>query len=189
MHVLLLREEPIAYDAHAFALEVEAEIALKAMLRPHFALRKQVHMRHWSGWLGRIDFMGVALCDFPIDWFGIEAKRTYSQFNEFTKGVRQAISYRQSVIEEKKLPNLAGTRFPIVLLWPTPSGYGGWEANGGVGGVMRLAGQYNVGAIVTRYGEPRFIGCGGQLWWSPSTGPTKLLNEIASNIDRGWEPR
>lgn len=187
--LLLVSSQSSEYDAHRFAYEVEAEQELERLLKPHFILRRQIHMRHWSGSLGRMDYLAVPRGDFPVSWFGIEAKRDFTGFNQFTSGIVQAYRYRESTVEEKeRLTVIKGEHPPFVLLWPTPVGYGSFD-NTMLGGAMRVAGKVNVGAIVTRRGRLQFIGCGGHLWWDEVTGPTRLLEQITADDERGWKVR
>jgi len=133
-----------------FESEAEARADLEALLGPWFILQAEVPCWFGGQWL-RIDYMASPRgdVDFPYDSFGVEVKRGYRGFNQYTAALKQAIDYTHCEVGDR--------RIGVVFVYPgTP--------REGAGGADRLAGQFRVGTIRRAHELPRFEICGGKLW-------------------------
>lgn len=138
-----------------FVTEKDAERYIEMILKEEFHLLDQVHLKHWSERdKPRIDYMAAPKhrAKFPCDadFVGIEIKKGYDDFRDFTAAVYQCIAYRESVLNEKRTSCLNGKPMPFVFLFPA------WEPPGVEGrdirsewaeGVYRQAGRFDVGFI------------------------------------------
>jgi hypothetical protein len=147
------REAQQTWEKLEFETEGDARIYLEQLLAPWFHLRPEVNAAFGSQVL-RVDYVAFPKdgSDFPYPRFGIEVKRGYqNHFKHYSAALKQAIDYTQCLVD--------GRRLGVVFLFP-----GLPEEQGMVRGAHRLAGQFRVGTIRVRYGQPRFDMCGGRLW-------------------------
>ena len=145
-----------------FTSEQEATTFLCESLHSQgWALTPQVTMRHFGGMHLRIDLIAVPGFPFPAEFVGIECKASYDAFTDFTAALKQGIDYRQSVIADVRLPQLAGKQPKWVFVYPGMTGYDGMT-----GGAERLAGKFNVGIITVDRGELRMFVNAASLWGS-----------------------
>lgn len=117
------------------------------MLEDEFILIRQWRLRLLSGAYRRMDYLVIPLGPFPVEWFGIEVKRGYEHFREFTAALAQAIEYRHAEVADPRIKGrYLGQRPPHVYVFPPIEGdglYPGMRA-----GAVRLAGKFNVGVLV-----------------------------------------
>lgn len=150
-------------------------------------------MTHLDGTKLRIDYIAVPRPElqFPAPFVGIELKRGYSQFRDFSKALKQCVDYRHSVIADARSTKSQGMTPPFVFLYPPLAGeneqsvYAGMEA-----GAVRFAGQFNVGILreSRSYWSPepviRFEIAATRLW-SNNYGANALGDAFGSGRRRG----
>jgi hypothetical protein len=157
-----------------YATEKDAYAHLEQLLTPYFALRSQVPCFYGDQRL-RIDYTATPKDpSFPFQQeFGIEVKSgDYTEFNNYTAGLRQAINYAGSEVDGRPLG--------LAFLFPgVTDGINNFDPRSGMfGGANRLAGKFGVGQIVVdaRWGAPmpRFEINGGRLW-DPCNGSVRNI--------------
>lgn len=163
-----------------FETEAQANAHVRELLSPWFDLLAEVHVRHPSKPKPlRIDYLirpKVGLFDRPFGrpFVGVEIKRGYEQYRDFSSAIRQCHDYTHSTIEDKRVSVFAGHLIPLVFLFPPISdcnaGYREWEK-----GSIRTAGPLNVGVVfesLNRNGETMVtLSLCGNTWWDSINGP------------------
>ena len=156
-----------------FQTEIEARTYIINKLQNHFEITEEVSAKGPEGDDFRID----AICQCKkTGWFvGLEIKKSHLFKAEFAKAVRQAIYYRLSRVNDRRLTELVRGRLPTVALFPDWMGEHdeddvsySQEAEG-----MRLVGgQFRVSTLrENNYGN--LVLLGGQVpIWSEQSGWT-----------------
>lgn len=169
-----------------FESEAEAKADLEALLDPWFILEAEVPCWFGGQWL-RIDYMASPRgdVDFPYDSFGVEVKRGFREFRQYTAALKQAIDYTNCEVGDR--------RIGVVFVYPGTPREGGMT-----GGADRLAGQFKVGTIrrdIRRYapfnegGLPRFEICGGKLWTPLGASRVVPTRDRIAQADRRERPK
>lgn len=131
-----------------WATEKEARDALEQVLSPYgFILVPEVRLREPGKPHQRIDY--VALCPehWPIQIFGIEVKRGFPKLMHLLDVVEQAKRYRYAVLDDPRLPFVAGERLPYVFVWPSLNALDDCEHRSGSRAIRIMAGRSNIGSI------------------------------------------
>lgn len=164
----MTRQRPT--QPHSFENEKLARAYVETYLKVHFWLVPEVQLTHWSGKRLKIDYIAIPRsANFRAPILGIEVKRGYGAFKDFSAVLRQSIDYRGSTICDKRSTRFQGVRLPYVFVFPAiasidgpslTSVYQSWMK-----GAIRLAGQFNVGVI-----DDQTFWLSGHPWWSMDTG-------------------
>lgn len=167
----MTRQRPITrpIQPHDFENEKLARAYVESQLGIHFWLVPEVQLEHWSGKRLKIDYIAIPRsANFRVPIFGIEVKRGYNAFRDFSSVLRQSIDYRGSTICDKRSTRFQGERLPYVFVFPAIASVEGASAHSyqaWMKGAIRLAGQFNVGVI-----DDQTFWLSGHPWWSIDTG-------------------
>lgn len=169
----MTRQRPItrAIQPHEFDTEKLASAYIKAQLEPKFYLLTEAQLEHWSGKKLKIDYLAAPKSenkDFRSPLIGIEVKRGYTAFRDFSSVLRQAIDYRGSTITDKRAKKFQGAHIPYVFVFPSIAAVEGSSSyiyQAWMKGAIRLAGQFNVGVI-----DDQTFWLSGHPWWSLGRG-------------------
>lgn len=119
-----------------------ARAVVEELLSPYFWLFPEVHLRYYTGERLRIDYVAKPRGPFPVPFIGIEVKRGYGAFRDFTHALKQAQDYRHATLIDRRAKSAPGGRLPFVFVFPRPVTHEAWVA-----GVERFVGLDNVGLI------------------------------------------
>lgn len=182
-----LRAEARALWGTGFESEPEAAAHLEALLEPRFILLREVWVKHWTGRRIRIDFVAKARPNMEPAFlgsavFGIEVKAGFhrGEHGAFRSALAQGISYRHSILDDRRCPSVQGQQLQYVFIYPGPPSINRgstarerdlWE----IRGATVLAGKFNVGLLTDtghetgrdRYsaaGPYQFELCGSPAW-------------------------
>jgi hypothetical protein len=140
--------------------EKAARAHLEQLLHGHCRLVPEVHLRHLiSNQLLRIDYAAI----FPQfrhtstapTLIGLEVKRYFDDFREWTAALKQGIDYRHSIVEDQRSQVYRGRTPAFIFVYPDLRDLGDLAEHRSARstwaeGAERLAGKFNVGTIRQR---------------------------------------
>jgi hypothetical protein len=168
--------------------EIEVTQEFRALASPYFRLLPEVWMKHLDGSRLRMDFLARPQDPslFPVTppLIGFEVKRDHDEFKTLSKALKQAVDYRHSAIDDRRIPKLCGITPLFVFVYPPYEDEENMWA-----GAVRLAGRYNVGvaAASTLWNGAEALElrvADGRLWDS-ERGPRADFETFCSNRGRG----
>lgn len=162
-----------------FAVEDEAKAAMQSALSDHFEFWNDVKAKGPEG--DDYVFDAVSRCRATGWVLGWEYKRSHLFKSEFADALRQGIHYRSARIIDEKLPALAGTRPPAIVLFPDWLGEhddGSTSYACEAEGMRVLAAQLRVGTMRESKSGRMSIFMGQTAIWHSNTGWSKDADNI-----------
>lgn len=148
--------------ARLFDNEKAAREYVETQLRGLCRLESEVHLRHQvSDQLLRIDYLAVVRQfrrhSTKPTLIGLECKRYFDNFREWTSALKQGIDYRHSVVDDRRSTHYHGLSPTFVFVFPDIRDLGDLEdhrlsRSSWAEGAERLAGKFNVGTVRLRQG-------------------------------------
>lgn len=131
-----------------YKTEDEARSSIIARLSGHFEFFEEASAEGPDGDVFRLD--AISRCLYTGVYIGWEFKRSALYMQEFAPSLRQAIHYRLSTINDRRIPDLHGKQLPAIAVFPD------WEGEHDedcvnyqleARGMRILAAQFRVGAM------------------------------------------
>lgn len=170
------------WDDLTFSSHIEAEQSFDSLFRPYFEILPEVNLIARSGERFRIDRL-IYDDQYAL---GVEIKPKFLFMQDYTKALKQAADYRDSAVNDARLPSLMGQQLSGVLVFPRWTGLhdnGEREYAFEAFGMELLAGTFRVGTAGTRKSKPEMV-VGQQCIWNTQ----RRWSENAAGILQGKRP-
>lgn len=190
-----MRIQPVYFTRRTiekkFENERDATERFREIMQPYFILREQVQMRHYDGSSLRIDFIGrpknPELMPW-LPWCGFELKANIEAVGDLCRALKQGAGYKDARIVDKRFPRLQGQQPQFVFVYPDAGDEDFGCCKSWYGGVVRMAGQFNVGLVRLEdyYGQRRVVlHVSATRLWSSDAGSNGQANMFGTARRRG----